>query len=316
MLRIAVIGATGRIGRPLCRELIEAGHAVTVVSRDPAHAAQVVPGAGGYVAWRPDSAEFRGLLGAIDAVVYLAGAPLFDGRRHTRADVEAESRARIAAFGQLGAALGDVDGRNGLGRRPSTLVAASSVGYYGYSGRSDALIDESSPAGADWWGRDSAAIEDAARKAGSHGVRTVLLRTGYVLTGESLGGQVAPFRRHFGGWIGSGRGWTPWIHVADETGIIRFALEHQDIDGALNLTAPAPVRGRDFAAVLGHVLGRRAWLPVPSPLVRTGLGVVTDILVRGKRVIPARATSAGYQFLFPDAAAALGDLVASGSAAR
>jgi uncharacterized protein (TIGR01777 family) len=298
----------------LCRELTEAGHVVTVVSRDPAHAAQIVRGAAGYVAWRPDGAEFRGLLGAIDAVVYLAGAPLFDGRRHTREDVEAESRARVAALGRLGAALGDLDGRNGLGRRPATLVAASSVGYYGYSGRSDALIDESSPAGADWWGRDSAAIEDAARKAGSHGVRTVLLRTGYVLTGESLGGQVAQFRHHFGGWIGSGRGWTPWIHIADVTGIIRFALEHQDIDGALNLTAPAPVRGRDFATVLGQVLGRRAWLPVPSPLVRMGLGVITDILVRGKRVIPATAASAGYQFLFPDAAAALGDLVASGGA--
>jgi uncharacterized protein len=225
MLRIAIVGATGRIGRPLCRELIGAGHAVT-------------------------------------------------------------------------------------------LVVASSVGYYGYLGRSDAPVDESSPAGTDWWGRDSAAIEEAARAAGSHGGRTILLRTGYVLTWESLAGQVAQFRHHFGGWIGRGRGWTPWIHIADETGLIRFALEHQDIGGPLNLAAPSPVRGREFAALLGGVLGRRAWLPVPSPLVRMGLGVVTDILVRGERVVPAKATSAGYQFRFPDAEAALRDLIASGGAAR
>jgi uncharacterized protein len=306
MLRIAVIGATGHIGRPLCQELIKAGHVVTVVSRDPVRAAAVVQGAAGYVAWQPDSAEFLGQLAAADAVVYLAGAPLFDGRRHSRAGVEAESRARVAALGQLAAALGC------LSRCPATLVVASSVGYYGYRGRSDGTVDESSPAGQDWWGRDSAAIEDAARAAGSRGVRTVLLRTGYVLTEDSLAGQVAQFRRHFGGWIGGGHGWTPWIHIADETGVIRFALEHPEIDGPVNLTAPAPVRGRDFAAALGRVLGRRAWLAMPSALVRMGLGVVTDILVRGKRVIPARAAAAGYQFLFPDVEAALRDLVAEG----
>lgn len=316
MLRVAVVGATGRIGRPLCRELIKAGHVVTVISRDPARAAAVVRGADGYVAWEPASAEFRGHLGASDAVVYLAGAPLFDGRRHGRADVEAESRARMAALGQLAAALGDPGGLGGLGGRPATLVVASSVGYYGYLGRSDAPVDESFPAGTDWWGRDSAAIEDAARAAGSHGARTVLLRTGYVLTGDSLAGQATQFRHHFGGWIGSGRGWTPWIHIADEAGIIRFALEHQDIDGPLNLTAPSPVTGREFAASLGQVLGRRAWLPVPSPLVRMGLGVITDILVRGKRVIPAKAASAGYQFRFPEVEAALRDLVAERGADR
>jgi NAD dependent epimerase/dehydratase family enzyme len=74
MLRIAIAGATGRIGRPLCQELIGAGHAVTVISRDPGRAGAVVQGADGYTAWQPASAEFGGHLGASDAVVYLAGA--------------------------------------------------------------------------------------------------------------------------------------------------------------------------------------------------------------------------------------------------
>jgi NAD dependent epimerase/dehydratase family enzyme len=58
-------------------------------------------------------------------------------------------------------------------------------------------------------------------------------------------------RRHFGGWISAGRGWTPWIHVADEVGIIVFALEQSGVDGPVNLTAPEPVRARDFARALG-----------------------------------------------------------------
>jgi uncharacterized protein len=145
--------------------------------------------------------------------------------------------------------------------------------------------------------------------AQSHGVRTVVLRTGYVLTPGSLASQVAQFRRHFGGWIGTGRGWTPWIHIADEVGIIVFALRQPSVDGPVNLTAPEPARAREFAQALGRAVSRRAWLAVPSPLARMGLGVITDILVRGKRVIPARASSLGYQFSFPSLDAALHDLL-------
>lgn len=303
---MVVVGATGQIGRPLCNALSGAGHAVIVFSRDPGRARRLVPGAAGYVAWSagPLSAECGGYLGSADAVVYLAGAPLFDGRRHNRVDVTAESQVRVGALRQLGTTLG------GLSRRPAALIAASSVGYYGYAGTGDAPVDETHPAGSDWWGKDSAAIEQAARAAQAHGVRTVVLRTGYVLTPASLAAQVAQIRRHLGGWVGTGRGWTPWIHIADEVGLITFALEQPAVDGPVNLTAPEPVRAREFARVLGQATGHRAWLPVPSPLARMGLGVVTDILIRGKRVVPARAGALGYRFRFPALDAALRDLLA------
>jgi uncharacterized protein (TIGR01777 family) len=303
--RVAVVGATGRIGRPLCGALMRAGHSVVVFSRDPARARHVVPGAADYVAWSPGNLpqECAGHLESADAVVYLAGGPLFDGRRHSRAGVEAESRARVGALGQLVAAL------DGLGRRPGVLIAASSAGYYGYAGRSDLPVDETHRAGTDWWGKDSAAIEQAAVAAQDRGVRTVILRTGYVLTPDSLASQVAQFRRHFGGWIGTGRGWTPWIHIADEVGIIMFALQQPAASGPVNLSAPEPARALEFARSLGRAAGHQAWLPVPTPFVRLGLGVVTDILVRGKRVIPARVRALGYQFGFPDLDSALRDLL-------
>jgi hypothetical protein len=247
-------------------------------------------------------------LAVADAVIYLAGAPLFDGRRHDRAAVEAESRARITGFGHLVAGLG------GLDRRPDTLIAASSVGYYGFAGRSDEPAGEGSPRGPDWWGAASAAIEQAALSVRQHGIRTVVLRTGYVLTQASLAAQVAQFRRHLSGWIGTGRGWTPWIHIADEVGIIAFALGRPDISGPVNLTAPEPVRARQFARALGQALGHRAWLPVPAPLVRMGLGAVTDILVRGRRVVPAKASAAGYEFRFPVLDPALRDIIDGGPA--
>ena len=303
--RVVVVGATGQIGRPLCAGLIRAGHAVVVFSRDPDRARQLVPGAAGYQAWHPGrlAGGCAEQLGLADAVVYLAGGSLFDGRRHGRPDVTAESRARQGALGQLVTAMG------GPGRRPGTLIAASSVGYYGYEGNSDEPVDETHPAGRDWWGQDSAATEQAALAAEAHGVRTVVLRTGYVLTPGSLAAQVAQFGRHFGGWIGTGRCWAPWIHIADEVGIIAFALEQPGVRGPVNLTAPGPVRSREFAQALGRALGHRAWLAVPTPFVRMGMGVVTDILVRAKRVVPARATALGYEFSHPTLDEALHDLL-------
>jgi NAD dependent epimerase/dehydratase family enzyme len=86
-------------------------------------------------------------------------------------------------------------------------------------------------------------------------------------------------------------------------------LEQAGFDGPVNLTAPTPVRAREFARVLGRAVGRRAWLPVPTPFVRMGLGVITDILVRGKRVIPAGASELGYRFRFPVLDLGLHDLL-------
>lgn len=296
--RVVVVGATGHIGRPLCEALVAAGDSVVVFSRDPAHAKDVVAGAADYVTWSPDelSAECAERIGSADAVVYLAGATLFDGRPHTKDDVVAETRARTNGMARVAAAL-----------RGAALIAASSVGFYGYAGRADAPVDETFPAGTDWWGRDSAAMEQAAQ-----GPRVVLLRTGYVLTRDTVAAQAAQFHRHLGGWIGTGRGWTPWIHVDDEIGIIRLALE-STVAGPLNLTAPQPVRAREFASVLGRVLGRRAWLPVPTPMVRMGMGVVTDIVVHGQRVVPAKATGLGYRFRFPALEPALRDLLDGGT---
>ena len=106
--RVVIVGATGQIGRPLCHELMRAGHYVVVFSRDPSRARDVVPGAADHVAWSPDELP-RGCAGHLesaDAGVYLAGGPLFDGRRHSGADVAAESQARAGALRQLVAALG------------------------------------------------------------------------------------------------------------------------------------------------------------------------------------------------------------------
>jgi NAD dependent epimerase/dehydratase family enzyme len=174
--RVVVVGATGTIGRPLCAELSRRGYRLVVFSRDTDRARHVVADADAYEEWGPNeiSADCREQLRSAHGVIYLAGGPLFDGKRHDRRDVEQETTERIRAIDAVVEALA---------ARPSAVfIAASSVGYYGYSDRAETDLDETSPAGIDWWGKGSAAIEQAALGAQDLGVRTVTLRTGYVLT--------------------------------------------------------------------------------------------------------------------------------------
>ena len=179
--RVVIVGATGRMGQPLSRHLKDSGRHVTVFSRDPDAAATTLPGMDAYVAWHPEylSDACVTSLGLADAVIYLAGAPLFDGKRRDRPYVEAESGTRSVAMGAMVTALAS------LTHRPGVLVAASSVGVYGYEGRSDEPFTEESPAGRDWWAERSIAIEREALQAAAIGVRTIVLRTGYVLTAKS-----------------------------------------------------------------------------------------------------------------------------------
>jgi uncharacterized protein len=172
--------------------------------------------------------------------------------------VEAELRIRTDTLGQFVTALGC------LSHRPATLIAASSVGAYGLDGRSDVPVDETYPAGRHFWGQDSVAMEQAALAAQAHGIRTVVLRTGYVIDRHNLDFQLQPFNHHFGGRVGTGRGWIPWIHMNDEAGTIAFALQHPGLDGPVNLVAPGSIRLREFSRTLG---GRSATAPgCRSPL--------------------------------------------------
>jgi NAD dependent epimerase/dehydratase family enzyme len=127
--------------------------------------------------------------------------------------------------------------------------------------------------------------------------------------GSGLARQVDQFRRGFGGPVGSGRQWQPWIHVADAAGLLLFALEDNRIQGPLNGTAPDVLRNREFAAELAKVVGKPAHLPTPGLLLRMWVGVTADTMLYGRRVLPQKALELGYQFQFPKLASALHDLV-------
>ena len=144
------------------------------------------------------------------------------------------------------------------------------------------------------------------------GVRRAVVRSGVVLHAAdgALPRMLLPFKLFVGGPLGSGQQWLSWMHVADEVAAIRFLLETEEAAGAFNLTTPHPLTNAEFGRVVGRVLGRPAWMPAPAFALRLALGEMATVVLDGQRAVPRRLLAMGFTFRFPEAEAALRDLLA------
>ncbi len=237
-----------------------------------------------------------------DGVVNLAGETI--AQRWTAAAKARIVESRATAAGRVGEAL------RAVRTRPSVLVNASAVGFYG--NRGDEELTEKSPAGSGFLAETTFAWEEAARRAAPEGVRLVLPRTGIVLgeEGGALSKMLLPFRLGVGGPLGSGTQWMPWLHRDDLVALLVAALGDPRFEGPVNATAPAPVTMREFAAVLGRVLRRPAFAPAPAFAIRAAMGEMASLVLDGQRALPAKALALGFPFRFPDLEPALRDLLA------
>ncbi|VVN69232.1 Epimerase family protein [Pseudomonas fluorescens] len=156
------------------------------------------------------------------------------------------------------------------------------------------------------------AWEETAQRAQVLGVRVVLVRTGLVLAAEGgfLSRLLLPFKLALGGPIGNGRQWMPWIHINDQIALIDFLVHENAASGPYNACAPHPVRNGEFAQVLGRVLHRPAFMPMPAFVLRVLLGEMAGLLLGGQRAQPAKLLAAGFTFQFTDLRAALEDVAA------
>jgi uncharacterized protein (TIGR01777 family) len=188
-------------------------------------------------------------------------------------------------------------------------VSGSAVGIYG--DRGDEVLGEGAHEGQGFVADVARAWEEAAAPARAR-ARVVLLRSGIVLArhGGALPRLVRPFRLFAGGPLGTGDFWQPWIHLADEVGLVLFALDDARVEGPLNASAPEPVRNRELARAIGRVLGRPAILPAPELAIRLALGELADAVLASQRMVPSKALDLGYRFRFPAIDAALRDLLA------
>lgn len=298
-MRVVVTGATGLVGRAVVADLLAQGDEVVALSRDAERALAALPGITSAYAWAPLAGPppADALEGA-DAVVHLMGESVF--ARWTKRKKQAIYDTRVLSTRHL------VAGLEAAAARPVTLVSASAMGYYG--DRGDEELTEASPAGRGFLAALCAEWEAEAVNAEALGLRVVRLRTANVLApkGGTLGLLRTLFRFGLGGRLGSGRQWWPWVHIADQVGLIRQALAGSR-DGAVNASSPNLVRQGDSARVLGRVMRRPAVLPAPAWAVRLAMGELASLALSSQRMVPQAALDSGYVYRFPDLEQALRD---------
>ncbi|KTC64332.1 NAD-dependent dehydratase [Pseudomonas fluorescens ABAC62] len=295
-MHILLTGGTGLIGRQLCRHWLAQGHRLTVWSRHPEEVAKLC---GAQVM---GVARLEEVIGAVDAVVNLAGAGIAD-RPWTH------KRKALLWSSRIGLTETLLTWLDGLAQRPAVLISGSAVGWYGDGGERE-LTEASGPVQDDFPSQLCIAWEETAQRAEALGMRVVLVRTGLVLAAEGgfLSRLLLPFKLALGGPIGNGRQWMPWVHIKDQIALIDFLLHKDDARGPYNACAPHPVRNREFAKTLGQVLHRPAFMPMPAFALKVGLGELSGLLLGGQKAIPERLMAASFTFQFTELRAALDDL--------
>jgi uncharacterized protein (TIGR01777 family) len=306
-MRVIITGGTGLIGGKLAQALIDAGYEVILLSRNP-QKNQGVPEGARVVGWDSKTAEGWGQLadGAF-AIVNFAGSNLagegFFPARWT------DERRQLIVQSRLDAAKAVLEAIAAAEEKPRLLMQPSAIGYY--SARGDEDLDEDSRPGDDFLAGVCKQWEAVSEPVEEMGVRRVVLRTGVVLTmeGGALPRLVLPFKLFAGGPMGNGRQYISWIHIVDHIRAIRFLMEDELARGVFNLTAPNPERNQTFAHILGKVMNRPSFIPVPAFALRLMFGEVATVVVDGQKVYPRRLEALGYEYAFAELEPALRDLL-------
>lgn len=284
---ILITGGSGFLGSALIADWLKQGHRMTVISRNPLVAMQKLGAKVNVV----DSLKLLPAHVHFDAVVNLAGAPIF-GSRWSVARKQLLRDSRIKLTEQLVGFLAE------LPVKPEVLISGSAIGVYG--SQADRLLTESSNANPDFSQQLCADWESAALKAETLGIRVCLVRTGLVLDkdGGLLQRMLPAFRLGMGGQLGDGRQWMSWIHRQDWVEIVDTLLSCTDLQGAFNATAPQPVSNLEFSRSLARHLHRPMLMPLPARLLKLLLGEMSELVLGSQRVIPERLQTAGFKFGF------------------
>ncbi len=303
-MRVLITGATGTIGRHVVAALLSRRDEVVALTRNPSRASEMLGDEVELHKWSSPIEEPppKQALESVEAVIHLLGEPI--AQRWTDEAKRRIRDSRVLSTRQLVEALTSLDGEG----RAHTLVSQSATGIYGPSG--DEPLDEQAPAGNDFLAEVVTAWEHEALQASGR-LRVVLPRTGVVLSkhGGALSAMLPFFRLGLGGPVAGGHQYIPWVHLRDVVSGMLWCLDHADLEGPVNLTAPSPVSNGEFSRALGRVLGRPAILPVPGVALKALYGEMAEVITTGQRAVPVKLEQLGYEFGYPQLEPALRDVL-------
>ena len=290
-MKVAVTGASGLIGSALVSELENRGDQVLRIGRTARQEGDIV--------WDPMEGNLDpALIEAVDAVVNLAGETI-EGR-WTAKKKKKILESRVKGTQLLSQTFQRLD------TPPKIFVSSSASGFYG--DRGEEILTESSTAGNGFLADVCKAWEAAADTSSE--TRLAIARTGVVFdpSGGALQKLLIPIRLFFGGPLGGGKQWWPWITLADEVKALIHMID-TDIEGPVNLVSPQPLRNKELTKQIAKAFRRPAFIPAPAFALRALLGEMADgLLLSSSRILPEALEKSGFQFSSPDLQSALESL--------
>ncbi len=299
-MKVVIAGGSGQVGTILSRAFHGEGHDVVVLSRGRASAPWRV------VEWDGETiGEWCSEIDGADVVINLAGRSV--NCRYTPANRRAILESRLRSTAVVGAAIVRAK------RPPRAWLQASTATIYAH--RYDAANDERSgilggtepDAPAPWrFSIDVArAWENALDKAAVRETRKVALRSAMVMSpdrGGTFDRLYGLARLGLGGRAGDGRQFVSWVHYEDLIRALRWLIEHDEVVGAVNVAAPAPLPQEAFMRALREAAGIPIGLPATTWMLEIGallLRTETELILKSRRVVPARLLDLGFRFRYP-----------------
>lgn len=299
-MKVAITGGSGFVGKEITNQLTENGHEVFILTRSSKPSNDLVH----MVKWLGEGDKPEELLNGVDAWINLAGASINEGR-WTEEQKQKIYDSRMKATDEVLRII------EAVSEKPTVLINASAIGIYPPSEQAT-YTEKSSARGSDFLAETVEEWEKKACQAEKYGTRVACGRFGIIL-GKNEGAlplMALPYKMGVGGKVGTGNQWVSWVHVSDVAKAILYAIDNDNFTGPFNVTSPDPKQMNDFGKILGEILNRPHWIPVPSFALKLALGDKSQLVLEGQRVLPDKLLNHGFKFSYPDLQHALKNIYA------
>ncbi len=298
--KILIAGITGLIGKKLYRELKNQFDIYGLV-RNKEKALKNISDIE-FFEWNESELNLLKLIESVDIVINLSGKSIAKSRWTEKVKKEIYI-SRILSTRKLSNLIVKAS------KKPELFIVASAVGYYGLD--IEKVSDESTPPSYDFLGKVCVDWEKESEIVENVGVRRVNVRISTVLSrdGGALPLITLPFKFFLGSYFGSGKQYLPWIHEQDLCKLFQFIIENENIHGPINAVSPHSVTMKEFCKTIGKVLNRPCLIRIPEWKMKILLGEMSELLLKGGKVLPKKALEAGFHFEYENLEKALKDLL-------
>jgi uncharacterized protein (TIGR01777 family) len=298
MASILISGGTGLVGKHLCKILKEKGHSVAILSRATSDNKSIFH-------WNiKDEYIAPEAIKETDFIIHLAGAGIADKRWTKNRKIDLID-SRVASTNLLFKKVKE------LNPNLKGFISASGIGYYGAVTTSKTFAETDS-SGNDFVSEICKLWENSVNQFNTLQIRTVILRTGIVLSkkGGALEKISNPIKLGFGANLGTGKQYIPWIHIEDLCNLFIEAIENNNLNGIYNAVSHEHCTNKTFTKTIAEILNKPLWLPnIPSAILKFILGEMAVILLEGSKISSKKIELTGFKFEFPTLKKALTDLL-------